>query len=246
MATKCLDCTDITSTLRAFDYDLNLPNEDKLKLNLDVKDLTEGSVVAITRDNRQLLEWRGEKILDKLLEVMSENLRTQYDSGRLQGKEYADVYAQSIVSVIAQSVQFATTKANLEIQLKSQWEIELAKIKLQLKQLEFQIMTQIAELKIKCCKAQAEIRQTNSQARVLDRQLMGFDDNMYIKLLEYQMNAFSLIYSSGMLDDASLPAPLNVNEMGNLYKLYKDRIAETLPVLLQKESANPQDTLYLS
>ena len=60
------------------------------------------------------------------------------------------------------------------------------------------------------------------------------------------MNAFSLIYSSGMLDDATLPAPLNVNEMGNLYKLYKDRVAETLPTLLQRESANPQDTLYLS
>ncbi len=41
-----------------------------------------------------LSEWRGEKILDKLLEVMSENLRTQYDSGRLQGKEYADVYVE--------------------------------------------------------------------------------------------------------------------------------------------------------
>ena len=112
-------------------------------------------------------------------------------------------------------------------------------------QLKVDLLIKIAELKIKCCLTQAQIAQTEAQARLLDRQLLGFDDNMYIKLIEFQFQAFSMIYSSGMLDDGALPTPLNNAELSNIYKTYKDRIVQVTPKLLADEKINAANSLYL-
>ena len=122
-------------------------------------------------------------------------------------------------------------------QTENQLALEVYKSKTQTEQIR-------GQLKMECCKTQAQLEQLKAQARVLDRQLAGFDDNMYIKLLEYQMNAFSMIYSSGMLDDATLPAPLNTNEMSDLYSLYKNRAKEILTKTLQNEGIDPSPKLY--
>ena len=245
MATGCLDCKALTTDLDNLSLELELPQKDDLKIDLDVGDLTDGSLTEVNHYGRNLLEWKGSKILDKLCEVMSENLRAQYDSGRIVNKDYADVYSQSLAVTLQQAVTFITTKAQVEASLKTQWWVQLANIKMQYLQLKVDLLIKIAELKIKCCLTQAQIAQTEAQARLLDRQLLGFDDNMYIKLIEFQFQAFSMIYSSGMLDDGALPTPLNNAELSNIYKTYKDRIAEVTPKLLADEKINAANSLYL-
>ena len=88
MATGCLDCKALTADLDKLSLELELPQKDDLKIDLDVGDLTDGSLQAVNHYGRDLLEWKGSKILDKLCEVMSENLRAQYDSGRIVNKDY--------------------------------------------------------------------------------------------------------------------------------------------------------------
>ena len=131
-----------------------------------------------------------------------------------------------------------TTYSLQKWQTENQLSLEVYKSKTQTEQIRGQLM-------LDCCKTKAQLAQMKAQARVLDRQLIGFDDNMYIKLLEYQLNSFSMIYSSGMLDDAQLPDPLNKNELGSLYSAYRNRIDKILPELLSSEKAIADESLYL-
>jgi len=61
-------------------------------------DLTDGAVVNGV--------WTGTGIFDVLISAVNENIKVQYDEGRITGNDYANVYLASMQAVIAQSMQF--------------------------------------------------------------------------------------------------------------------------------------------
>lgn len=78
--------------------------------NVSVENLTDGSL-----DNGT---WEGSKILDVLLKVMNDNIKQEFDKGRIRGADYASVYLGGLQSTIAQAIQFAlgADLANVQIE----------------------------------------------------------------------------------------------------------------------------------
>ena len=68
-----------------------------------------------------------------------------------------------------------------------------------------------------------EEKKVDSDIKVARRQIAGYSDNIAIKLLQAELDAFALIYSSGMLDNPDL-GPLNVNNLHNAYNTLVQRI----------------------
>ena len=68
-----------------------------------------------------------------------------------------------------------------------------------------------------------EEKKVDSDIKVARRQIAGYSDNIAIKLLQAELDAFALIYSSGMLDNPDL-GPLNVNNLNMAYNTLVQRI----------------------
>ena len=62
-----------------------------------------------------------------------------------------------------------------------------------------------------------------SKIALANRQIAGYDDNIVIKLLQAELDAFALIYSSGMLDNPDL-GPLNVNNLNTVWNMLVRRV----------------------
>lgn len=67
--------------------------------DITLTNLTDGSLDSSN-------EWTGTGVFDKLIEAVNKNIEGQYNKGRINGNDYANVYLGSMQSVIAQSVQF--------------------------------------------------------------------------------------------------------------------------------------------
>lgn len=52
----------------------------------------------------------GDGIFDVLIKAVRLHLAEEYDSGRLTGTEYAQVYSAALVATLGQSIQFALSK----------------------------------------------------------------------------------------------------------------------------------------
>ena len=77
----------------------------------NVSELTDG---ALTNN-----VWQGVGVFDKLMFAVNENIRGEYNQGRLQGSDYATVYLGSMQTVIAQSIQFLQSDKTVEDKLLS-------------------------------------------------------------------------------------------------------------------------------
>ena len=136
------------------------------------------------------------------MHAIDENLRIQYDNGRILGDTYAQAYIQLVSAAIDKSVNLAI--ANAEIKLK------------------------IAELELKENQADEDEalnklkqEQLRAQTKVYDRQIEGFSDNLKLKLLQSQLESFSMIFASGMLDfnenAAAFPKALKASSLSEVY-----------------------------
>ena len=80
------------------------------------KELSDGKVTEIDRFGKKRLEWSdGTKLLDRLIEVMSENCRIQYDNGRIDGNEYAKIYSEIFQKVLELGVTMSISAKELEL-----------------------------------------------------------------------------------------------------------------------------------
>ena len=64
--------------------------------------------------------WEGDGVFDKLMMAVNGNISIQYETGRITGSEYSNVYLGSMQSVIAESMKFILNKKSVEKQLESQ------------------------------------------------------------------------------------------------------------------------------
>ena len=157
-----------------------------MAITVDFEDFSNG-VVDYT--NPALPEWSGSGVFDKLMHAINGNILVQYESGRIKGPEYAQVYLGSMQTAVVEAMKFMLTKE------------QIAK-DLDLKQ------AQIDKLN--------DDKLTSAKQRALyQRQIEGFDDNKYQKLFESQLSSWGLMFSSGMLTEK--PSIITGDKVSQLY-----------------------------
>ena len=203
------------------------------EINYD--DLSNGTVVNG--------KWVGRGIFDKLMNVVNENINIQFNDGRITGAEYATVYMGSIQEVIRESVAFILQKKVVEGNLieqdinieakefalekeKAKWAIDEDTLKNNklLSDIEVEYKTKLYDRELDFKDAQIDKLAkdsdvTEANIALLDRQREGFDDNKHQKLFEAQMNAWALMFSSGIL--TTKPNIIRDDAVSKLYDALK-------------------------
>ena len=209
-------------------------NTEPIESNINVLDLTKGK---IHKNADKEYYWDGSAILDKLLHVLGQNLKTQLDNGWIEGSEYANAYVRMMEiatmqamawikmgkDIAAQNRQLdqADSKNSADVCLQNNklaLEEKVANDKLALEKKKIDEDVRLQENKLAL-----EEKKVDSDIKVARRQIAGYSDNIAIKLLQAELDAFALIYSSGMLDNPDL-GPLNVNNLHNAYNTLVQRI----------------------
>ena len=146
---------------------------------VSLAELTNGSTVVKEVDGLNTYTWEGTAVFDILVRMVNENLKIQYDEGRIKATDYAQAYIGGLQTCITESMKYIMQKDNL---IKDE-----------------------------------ELKQANID--LLNRQKEGFDDNKYQKLFEAQMNAWALMFSSGLLE--TKPSIINNDSASALYNTLK-------------------------
>ena len=214
---------------------------DPIESNINVLDLTNGK---IHKNADKEYYWDGPVILDKLLNVLGQNLKTQLDNGWIEGSEYANAYVRMMEIATVQAMAWIKMSKDIAAQnrqldqvdnrnsadlciqnnklaleeKKIDSDIEIANKKLALEEKQVDNNFKIAKDKLAL-----EERKVDSDIKVANRQIAGYDDNIVIKLLQAELDAFALIYSSGMLDNPDL-GPLNVNNLNTVWNMLVQRV----------------------
>lgn len=99
-------------------------------LKINFEDLSNGVINRIDVNNPV---WEGTGIFDKVMRAINGNIQVQFETGRITGAEYSELYLGSIQVAIGESMKFLMNKKNMEksleekdvdIQLKEQDLIE--------------------------------------------------------------------------------------------------------------------------
>ena len=163
-----------------------------MAITIDFEDFSNG---VVDHTNPALPEWSGSGVFDKLMHAINGNILVQYESGRIKGPEYAQVYLGSMQTAVVEAMKFMLTKE------------QIAK-DLDLKQAQIE---KLEDDKLTAAK----------QRDLYQRQIEGFDDNKYQKLFESQLSSWGLMFSSGMLTEK--PSIITGDEVSQLYtKLTED------------------------
>ena len=146
-----------------------------------LEELTNGTTVVKEVNGLNTYTWEGTAVFDVLVHVVNENLKIQYDEGRIKATDYAQAYIGGLQTCITESMKYIMQKDNL---IKDE-----------------------------------ELKQANID--LLNRQKEGFDDNKYQKLFEAQMNAWALMFSSGLL--TTQPSIISNDSASALYNTLKPK-----------------------
>ena len=206
-------------------------------------DITDFSNGQIDNTNPQDPKWEGTGIFDVIIKAANENIKIQHKTSRITGAEYAEVYLGTMQSAISEAMKFVLQNDTLakELELK---QAQIAKINAERDLVNAQIAAfgaqQDKELQLKdaqISKINADKELTIVQALVypeqqakdiavkdanidlLNRQKEGFDDNKHQKLFEAQMNAWALMFSSGLL--TTQPKIISNDSASSLYNVLK-------------------------
>ena len=209
---------------------------------IDINDFSNGQ---IDNTNPQDPKWEGTGIFDVIIKAANENIKIQHKTSRITGAEYAEVYLGTMQSAISEAMKFVLQNDTLakELELK---QAQIAKInaerdlvnaqiaafgaqqakELELKQSQINKLTAdkaLTDAQTLAYPAQQakdiEVKQANIE--LLNRQKDGFDDNKYQKLFEAQMNAWALMFSSGLL--TTQPSIISNDSASSLYNTLKPK-----------------------
>ena len=146
---------------------------------VNLAELTDGTTVVRRVDGLNTYTWEGTAVFDVLVRIVNENLKIQYDEGRIKATDYAQAYIGGLQTCLTESMKYIMQKDNL---IKDE-----------------------------------DLKQANID--LLNRQKEGFDDNKHQKLFEAQMNAWALMFSSGLLTDK--PTIISNDSASALYNTLK-------------------------
>ena len=169
---------------------------------INVTELTNGTTVVKEVDGLNTHTWEGSAIFDVLVRIVNENLKIQYDEGRIKATDYAEAYIGGLQTCITEAMKFIMQKDNL---IKDE----------AVKQANIGVLTKQAENLTK------DIAVKDANIALLNRQKEGFDDNKHQKLFEAQMNAWALMFSSGLL--TTQPSIISNDSASSLYNTLKPK-----------------------
>ena len=177
---------------------------------IDIADFSDGQ---IDNTNSQEPKWEGTGIFDIIIKAANENIKIQNQTSRITGAEYAEVYLGTMQSAISEAMKFVLQNGTLdkEIELK---QAQIAKINAERDLVNAQLAI-LGEQQAK----DLLVKQANID--LLNRQKEGFDDNKYQKLFEAQMNAWALMFSSGLL--TTQPSIISNDSASSLYNTLKPK-----------------------
>ena len=148
---------------------------------ISLTELTNGTTVARKVDGLNTFTWEGTAVFDVMVRMVNENLKIQYDEGRIKATDYAQAYIGGLQTCVTESMKYIMQKDNL---IKDE-----------------------------------DLKQANID--LLNRQKEGFDDNKHQKLFEAQMNAWALMFSSGLL--TTKPEIISNDSASSLYNAIKPK-----------------------
>ena len=148
---------------------------------ISLTELTNGTTVVKEVDGLNTYTWEGTAVFDVLVRIVNENLKIQYDEGRIKATDYAQAYIGGLQTCLTESMKYIMQKDNL---IKDE-----------------------------------DLKQANID--LLNRQKEGFDDNKHQKLFEAQMNAWALMFSSGLL--TTKPEIISNDSASSLYNTLKPK-----------------------
>ena len=88
-------------------------NTEPIESNINVLDLTKGK---IHKNADKEYYWDGSAILDKLLHVLGQNLKTQLDNGWIEGSEYANAYVRMMEIATMQAMAWIKMSKDIAAQ----------------------------------------------------------------------------------------------------------------------------------
>ena len=88
-------------------------NTEPIESNINVLDLTKGK---IHKNADKEYYWDGSAILDKLLHVLGQNLKTQLDNGWIEGSEYANAYVRMMEIATVQAMAWIKMSKDIAAQ----------------------------------------------------------------------------------------------------------------------------------
>lgn len=213
---------------------------------INLAELTNGKTVTKQVDGINTHTWQGTAVFDVLVRMVNENLKIQYDEGRIKATDYAEAYIAGLQTCITEAMKYIMQKDSLDadVQVKlaqKATEQEEARLKaaqanavplqtakeIDLKQA--QINTANEDKRLKAAQADsypaqaaADLAVKTAQVELYNKQKAGFDDNRRQKLFEATVNSWALAYSSGILDTAILPSFINNTDMTTLFTTIRD------------------------
>ena len=88
-----------------------------MAIELDFNDFSNGAVDYTVPESPV---WVGTGVFDELMKAINGNIMVQYESGRIKGPEYAEVYLGSMQTAIAEAMKFMLNKKQIEKGLEAQ------------------------------------------------------------------------------------------------------------------------------
>lgn len=176
---------------------------------------------VVDHTNPALPEWSGSGVFDKLMHAINGNILVQYESGRIKGPEYAQVYLGSMQTAVVEAMKFMLTKEQIDKEL----ELKAAQIAAIATENSIKTAQSAKDLEVKDKDIAVKTAQKNKladdlltaakQRDLYQRQIEGFDDNKYQKLFESQLSSWGLMFSSGMLTEK--PSIITGDKVSQLY-----------------------------
>lgn len=144
---------------------------------IDIRELTDGSI-ATDADGKSY--WTGDGYFDIIMSAMNGNVKAEYESGRIVGVQYAEVYLGALQGALQAAVALVTQRPAME---KTQAEADQVDLN---------------------AEKQREVLQ--AQKELYKRQKAGFDDNKYQKILDAQLSAWGVTFQD--TDTTFIPTQL--------------------------------------
>ena len=167
---------------------------------INLAELSNGTTVVKNVDGINTFTWQGTAVFDVLVRMLNENLKIQYDAGRIKATDYAQAYIAGLQTCITEAMKFIMQKDTAE---------EDKRLK-------------AAQADSYPAQAAADLAVKTAQVELYNKQKAGFDDNRRQKLFEATVNSWALAYSSGILDTTILPSFINNTDMTTLFTTIRD------------------------
>ena len=165
---------------------------------IDINDVTNGNIAT---DAEGKSYWTGTGYFDVIMAAMNGNVKAEYESGRIVGIQYAEVYLGALQGALTAAVALATQKPAM-----AKAQAEAVKTQAETAKTQAETVKTQAETVEVAPNAHKQREVLQAQKELYKRQKAGFDDNKHQKILDAQLNAWGITFQD--TDTTFIPTQL--------------------------------------